>query len=397
GDEALTADELLESLTMVLEEELIESVMKVEDLEALSLSELREMEKTQPGILLFAFTTWGERHKGLEVNKLGNDYLPKVGDNFTVDFRGNEEAEWLIGAADLLPPEARGIKVGDRTSIRRVGLKGETRGGFYDEAGYIPVFTDDEITIHNVDVAIREAYFDEETGVWDYESYDEANAEEEAAYLVIPTGMESSGTKPVSRVQHGYSSSLEKIGEDHADWSEAAEAASETFSRKLGVDVPTSSVFAVIAKESNFNPVAVSSSGCTGLGQFGRGAWTDFIKANKPLARKLMRDQGLRLPVRDSKILELRTNPILNIYATTWYLGTLAKRMGYGQVDSSSIKEVYLAYHEGLGGKRTLERYIQTGRGNLHPWQKEDPHGYWKFVNSYAGQVEAQAVLYEGE
>jgi hypothetical protein len=87
----------------------------------------------------------------------------------------------------------------------------------------------------------------------------------------------------------------------------------------------------------------------------------------------------------------------LNIYATTWYLAKIAKRTGQSHVDSSNIHGIYLCYHEGVAGKRALEKYVRTGRGRLYRWQRQDPQGYWKFLNSYAGQVAAQAERYEGE
>lgn len=404
-DDALDFDELLESLTKVLEEELIESVLRVEDLDSLPVSELREMEKNTPGILLFAFTTWGDRHEGLDVRLLGNEYLPLDGDSFTIDFRGNEAAYWAIGAADVLPPEARGIKLEgangeNRTSIKRVSLKGEERGGFYDEEGYIPIFTKDKITIHNVDMSIREKYFDPETGLWDGEAYNEDNAEEEEAYLVIPTSIgdnEVAGRKTTRLEAQGYSLSLEKIQEDQSEWFNAAETASILFEARLGVSIPVSSSFAVIAKESNFNPEAVSSSGCTGLGQFGSAAWTDFIQQNREIAKEVLHSQGIEMPRGRAELLKLRTNPILNIYATTWYLGKIAKRIGYSRVDSGTMHEIYLCYHEGVGGKRALQRYIQTGRGRLYPWQKDNPQAYWKSINNYAGQVASQTKRYEGQ
>lgn len=404
-DNELSGEELVNALTKVLQEELIESVLTVEDLDSIPVDELREMEKKTPGTLLFAFTTWGDQHKGMEVSKLGNEYLPKDGDRFEIDFRGNEEAEWNIGAVDLLPPEARGITLkatsGQETvSERRIGLKGEERGGFYDANGdYMAIFTGDEVIVGQVDVEFRTKYFNAETGEWNYEAYDEEHAEEEAGYLVVPSSIDGN---TAGRVTHRterakYSRSLDSLKEGQAEWYDTAGAASETFNRKLGVNVPVSSIFGVISKESAFDPEAVSSSGCMGLGQFGKAAWSDFLSQNTALARTVLQKQGLRLPTRRSKRFELRTNAVLNIYATTWYLGKLAKRMGYDRVDSHNIKDVYLNYHEGVAGRRALENYVRKGRGRLYPWQKSDPRGYWKSINHYAGQVAAQTAQYEDE
>lgn len=396
----LTKEDLLGALARVLQEEMIESVLRVEDLAFLPAGELRELEEETPGVLLFAFTTWGEKHANLEVSDLGNNYMPEVGDHFTLDFRGNEEAYWAIGAADLLPPEARGMKVEPadggpvRESTHRLGLKGESRGGFYDEQGYIPVFTGDVITVQGVDTSIREKYFNSETGEWNHEKYEEDHGEEEALLTMpVSLGEGGLGTKAYSRERHGYSRSFESLREGQEEWVKAAELASDHFDRRIGVRVQPSSTFAVISKESNFNPEAVSTSGCMGLGQFAKGTWLDFIKKNRALAKSVL---GHRLPTRKSDILELRKDPVLNIYATTWYLARIGKRTGVSQIDSSTIHNVYLCYHEGVNGKKTLERYIRTGRGRLHKWQRNDPEGYWKFLNSYAGQVSDQAERYEG-
>lgn len=403
-DGELSQAELVTGLTKVLQEELIESALTVEDLSLLPVDELREMEKLRPGTLLFAFTTWGDKQKGLDVTLLGNAYLPQNGDSFTIDFRGNEAAYWEIGAADLMPPEVRGIKVltqagEERTSERRVGLKGETRGGFFDAEGYMPIFSKDVVTVHNVDPEIRANFFDPESETWNFEAYDEKFAADESSYLVIPSSIngEESGRIAHTKERASYGRSMESLKENEFDWFAAAQGASETFYRKLGVMVPVSTTFGVIAKESGFDPEAVSSSGCTGLGQFGRDAWTDFIRQNRSIAEAVLKAQGLEFPSSKADILALRTNPRLNIYATTWYLAKLGKRMGYQKVDSHSVKEVYLAYHEGFAGHRTLEKYIKTGRGKLHPWQRKNPEAYWKSLNAYARQVEVQAAQYERE
>jgi len=396
----LTKEDLLDALRKVIQEEMIEAVLRVEDLKNLSVDELREMEKDTPGVLLFAFTSWGEKHANLEVSDLGNNYMPEVGDHFTLDFRNHQEAYWSIGAADLLPPEARGMKVEPadggpvRESTHRLGLKGETKGGFYDEAGYIPVFTGDVITVQSVDSSIRDNYFNPETEEWDYEKYDEEHGVEEASLLTMPVGLgdDDLGPRTFSRERHGYSRSFENLREGREEWVQAAEQASDYFDRRIGVRVQPTSTFAVISKESNFDTTAVSSSGCMGLGQFAKGTWMDFIRKNRARAEQVL---GEPLPSRKSDILALRTDPILNIYATTWYLARIGKRTGVSQIDSSTIHNVYLCYHEGVNGKKTLERYIRTGRGRLHRWQRNDPEGYWKFLNSYAGQVSDLAERYE--
>jgi len=277
-------------------------------------------------------------------------------------------------------------------SQRRVGLKGE-KGGFYDENGdYMSVFTNDVVTVSNVDPEIRTKYFDPETGEWNYEAYNKEHGEEEASYLV------STNEIAHSTENAQFAQSLESLRIDKSKWYEAASTASEFFNRERpNVYVPVSTTFGVIARESAFDPNAVSNSGCMGLGQFGKAAWSDFLSQNTALAKRVLRAQGERLPIRKDKKLALRTNAILNIYATTWYLAKIAKRRGYKSVDSHNIKDVYLDYHEGAAGRKTLENYVNGKRGKLYDWQKSDPRGYWKTINRTGDQVAAQTAQYERE
>lgn len=81
-----------------------------------------------------------------------------------VDFEKNNDAEWNIGAGDLLPANVRKISVQSVKNGKTLTLRGERapsenyphppRVGYYEKANdpksYIPIFSGDEITIENV-------------------------------------------------------------------------------------------------------------------------------------------------------------------------------------------------------------------------------------------------------
>jgi hypothetical protein len=143
-------------------EEIVAKIETIEDLQNLDTKTLIRLEDKYEGILLYAFTDIvGDRKEKINFANWDLYKKPVPGMKLQVDFRGNQEAEAQIGAADLLPPSVRRITVyeeGDksraRTSIQRVGLKGRNQSGagFYDNDGYIPIFSHDVIEIGgNVD------------------------------------------------------------------------------------------------------------------------------------------------------------------------------------------------------------------------------------------------------
>jgi hypothetical protein len=144
-------------LARILQEEIIEGEMKVDDLRTLKFNQLLKLEADRPGLLLFAFTTWGRAHQKVDIDHFESYAMPQLGNQFTIDFRENTEAYWKVGADNMLPPEVREITVwpqGDRSkeriSNRRVGLKGSlknTKSGFFDEKGYIPIFSGDVVMV----------------------------------------------------------------------------------------------------------------------------------------------------------------------------------------------------------------------------------------------------------
>lgn len=141
--------------------DVLSGVEKVEDLRALKVSELIKLEDTYEGILLYAFTdVVGDKQK-LDFKNWSTVYTePKPGTKFQVNFRGNNDGERLVGAADLLPPSIRAMTLYEnadpnkaRTSERRIGLKGQNKPGtgFFDKNGYMAVHTGDMIEISGID------------------------------------------------------------------------------------------------------------------------------------------------------------------------------------------------------------------------------------------------------
>lgn len=74
------------------------------------------------------------------------EFLP--GDALNVDFHNNSRAEKIIGAGDILPPQIRVIMVQTKNGEKRMGVRSSSpRVGYYDEHGYMPIFSGDKIII----------------------------------------------------------------------------------------------------------------------------------------------------------------------------------------------------------------------------------------------------------
>lgn len=137
-------------------QDIIGKIETVEDLQKLSVDQLIKLEDKYEGILLYAFTDIvGEKTK-LDFVNWEAYKKPTPGMRLVVDFHGNQSAETKLGAADILPPSVRKTTVytnGDstlaRTSVKRCGLKGRNLDGtgFFDNRGYIPIFTNDVVVI----------------------------------------------------------------------------------------------------------------------------------------------------------------------------------------------------------------------------------------------------------
>lgn len=181
------------------------------DLEHLSVKTLMKLEKAYPGILLYAFTDVIGSKEKIDFAKWELYKKPVAGLKLKVDFHGNQEAYDRIGAGDLMPASVRRITIYpldykgkntkdmQRTSTRRLGLKGNADigsgnakgnlgNGFFDENGYMPIFTGDQIVIggatdskSGIDTSFEKKFSTtdkEGNKTLDYDSY---NKSEEAA------------------------------------------------------------------------------------------------------------------------------------------------------------------------------------------------------------------------
>lgn len=177
------------------------------DLSKLDVPSLIMLEDKYPGILLYIFTDIIGENDKIDFSKWEFYKKPIAGKELKVDFRGNQSANMDIGAADIFSPAVRCITVyaqGDksfaRTSKRRLGLKGRNRDtgaiGFFDENGYMPIFTGDVMVVggavaesaKNIDLNFekpflskkKDAVSGKEEEVLDDESYARYEQSEEA-------------------------------------------------------------------------------------------------------------------------------------------------------------------------------------------------------------------------
>lgn len=171
------------------EPELVSKIETIGDFRKLPVETLIELEGVHEGILLFIFTDAVDAETKIDLEKFY--WTPREGAQLRVDFRGNMEAEERIGAADLLPPSVRRITVYEkgntnlaRTSDRRIGLKGRNQDGtgFFDQDGYIPIYSGDVVVIGGIDLAFERKY---RTGVsmLDYEAYERNHAVQEKTFV----------------------------------------------------------------------------------------------------------------------------------------------------------------------------------------------------------------------
>ncbi|MDD3861936.1 MAG: hypothetical protein PHP74_03560 [Candidatus Gracilibacteria bacterium] len=176
------------------------------DLSKLNVPSLIMLEDKYPGILLYVFTDIIGENDKIDFSKWEFYKKPIAGTELKVNFRGNEAANMEIGAADIFAPAVRCITVyaqGDkslaRTSKRRLGLKGRNRDtgdiGFFDESGYMPIFTGDVMVVggavpeasKNIDLNFEKPFLSKkkdangnEEEVLDDESYARYEQSEEA-------------------------------------------------------------------------------------------------------------------------------------------------------------------------------------------------------------------------
>lgn len=423
-------------LAKIIQEEIIEGKMKIEDLKALSVEELQAIEEKTPGILLFAFTSWGEKHANISIEDFEYYKEPAENVELEIDFRGNEDAYYRLGADDLFPPEVRRITVIPvdggpiRTSTRRVGLKGGDKSGFFDDNGYIPIFTGDIVVVGGapeyfeeagidgenpgVDMTIREDYFNEKTGEWDYDAYEEDHSEEENEFLIETwersTGIEYEGdifdpqlAQQMRLKTNINSGNIHDVIDAHPDWFKAAQDAAAEYEEQFNIKIDPAVIYAIIKYESGFQAQIPNQqgSGALGLGQFMPFTWESsdgqgergFLAENEALVERLL---GHPLPTDRAERLALRKNPILSIYATTWYAAQNAETLNLSEISENTAYYIYLAHHDGAGGARTLLQYHRDGKNvELQSWQKRlSPEAYWNMINNLSGAVAVTAGEY---
>lgn len=82
-------------------------------------------------------TNWMRRHALLSSAYLQKTSEQGKGYKFTVDFKGNNLAEWRVGAADMLPPTVLKIKLTRKDGSSSIGIRtqnpGTKRIGYFDE------------------------------------------------------------------------------------------------------------------------------------------------------------------------------------------------------------------------------------------------------------------------
>lgn len=160
-------------LDKIAKEKKIDGVESVADLRELPVDLLIKLEEEHEGILLYAFTDFADDSKKIDLANFESFYKnPTPGTKFKVNFRGNAEAESKLGMADICPPSIRKITVFQggneelsRSSDKRIGLKGQNKRGtgFFDEKGYIPVYTSDVVIVGGIQKAQAEGKID--TGI----------------------------------------------------------------------------------------------------------------------------------------------------------------------------------------------------------------------------------------
>lgn len=379
--QGMDATETVREVSRVIQEELIEGEMKAGDLKTLTLNDLLDLEKDRPGILLFAFTTWGEAHKDVAIEKFALYTNPAPGTTMKIDFRGNREAYWKVGAGNLLPPTVDTIKVTNDRGETRVGQRRtEPKNGFYDANGYIPIFDGYKITI---------ATPAEYTGPPPVTERPSGGVERRVDTF-DPTGQHR-------RQAHKRAAEWRGAGGERVHpreiqlrraipetWIGAGQDASEFYKAKLNVAVDPAVVFAIIKHESAFNPGTPNRAGessALGLGQFIKGTWEGFLAANPEVVASVTGTPLASLSTAEQ--LNLRTHPLLSIYAVTWLAADNAQKLGLTTVTADNAADLYSAHHDGIDGVRRYRHYRAmratkseaqaASEAKLHGWQRSRP------------------------
>ncbi|KKQ70446.1 MAG: hypothetical protein US92_C0009G0021 [Candidatus Peregrinibacteria bacterium GW2011_GWA2_38_36] len=289
---------------------------------------------------------------------LGDEY--KVGDKVKVDFKGNEDAYWNIGAGDMMLENVRAVKITDdngqeRVSTMRQGLK----GGFYDDAGYIPVF--DNYTIEIMEVL-------DKTQMAEYKKKAEENEKQEYAHL----------QEIYSRNPQASRGKIDDINRtlDKAELKDMDKLMDDAL-KTMEMDPEFKPVMYSFAKyESNFRPgVTNKISSAHGLFQLlcGEGKDGRYLRGydNHLAVYNLLKKQHPEL-FRNGTLGDnrdaIKNTLIGQIYGGVMYfkkfnIEPVERALGR-KVDPKNLRDVfllYIAHHEG-GGEKGLGYYLKTGK-----------------------------------
>lgn len=163
------------------------SIETIGDFRKLSVEALLKLEDAHEGILLYIFTDAADANTKIDLEHFY--WNPEAGAVLRVDFRGNMDAEETIGASELLSPSVRQITVYEkgntnlaRTSTQRIGLKGRNKygTGFFDDEGYIPIYTGDVVIVGGADRDFERRYRKQDASL-DYEAYERDHGVRERA------------------------------------------------------------------------------------------------------------------------------------------------------------------------------------------------------------------------
>jgi hypothetical protein len=423
----------------------LEGVETVEDLREVPVDKLIALEDKHEGILLYAFTDFAEGNQKVDLKNFDKLYRkPTPGTKLKVSFRGNPGAEAQIGAADLFPPSVRRITVyeqgdtaGGRTSTRRIGLKGQNKPGtgFYDAAGYMPIFSGDEVIIggakeaaKGIDQAFEEKYRKtdpakpKERGALDYVKYEKDWGEKERGFISkIPKRRRryeggsalSPRLKQKLKIKKGlpfHKPDIRNVLRNAPDMYTYARASREKYKKKTGIDIPESVMFGVMSVESSFQVDVMNKegSGAGGLFQFMPKTWDNFLDANPQVVERMKKDKIWRHVDR----MNWRLNPEIMIEAGYW-LAT--KNMKYLHSKKNSIRQsefrnskffktgqispdeswlLYLAHHDGAGGAVKILKYQGLREQGKTPRQAEALVGLEPF-QKYGHKFKGGKTIYD--
>jgi hypothetical protein len=289
---------------------------------------------------------------------LGDEY--KVGDKVKVDFKGNDDAYWNIGAGDMMLENVRAVKITDdkgqeRVSTLRQGLK----GGFYDDSGYIPVF--DNYTIEIMEVL-------DKTQMAEYKKKAEENEKQEYAHL----------QEIYSRNPQASRGKIDDINRtlDKAELKDMDKLMDDAL-KTMEMDPEFKPVMYSFAKyESNFRPgVTNKTSSAHGLFQLlcGEGKDGRYLQKydNHLAVYNLLKKQHPEL-FRNGTLGDnrdaIKNTLIGQIYGGVMYfkkfnIEPVERALGR-KVDPKNLRDVfllYIAHHEG-GGEGGLGYYLKTGK-----------------------------------